>query len=232
MIRSGTYPSSLSFCAKSAAFLPLIRSPSALVAGRKMPGVEARLSGQRKFLDFGRSFSPGGPISVHSQFRSANARARKRKRPGLPLWTKRILGFTEKNSFGKGVVDQLEPGRQADGPLIEFRQNRLSGGAANVAIAVGIAAYFDELVGKGGMVEEVDQQAVFAVADHLANRRRIRADDERLTCHCIKQRPRQDERVGQIDMRGRDGEDLHQRLTADQTYKMDPALVELVAEFG
>src|SRR5262245_46780574 len=138
MIRSGTYPSSLSFHAKSAAFLPLIRSPSALVAGRKMPGVEARLSGQRKFLDLGRSFSPGGPISVHYPVRLGDGKARKAKAAGTPMLNKRNLGFNEKISIGKGGVDQPEAGPEAGGPFIEFRQNRLSGGAAGVAIVVGI----------------------------------------------------------------------------------------------
>ena len=49
-------------------------------------------------------------------------------------------------------------------------------------------------------VEEVEQHAVDAVLDHLANRPRIRGQDRRPAGERVQQRPREHERDRQVDM--------------------------------
>src|SRR5580698_10171112 len=89
---------------------------------------------------------------------------------------------------------------QADAAEIETREDGFTSAGANWLKFGAILEDVNELDGKTLVVEEVDEEAVFAMGDDLFDRRGARADDQAAEAHGLGERPRECERVSEVDV--------------------------------
>ena len=76
------------------------------------------------------------------------------------------------------------------------------------------------------------QPAVHPVRDDLAHRRRVGGDDPALERHRLDQRPGQDERIGQVEVRRGDLQHAHELLVGHPPDEMDPRPVDRASRSG
>ena len=81
--------------------------------------------------------------------------------------------------------------RKTSGKEIVFLDHQGAGGSTEMGVSSGVGENFDRPAGQRVVIEEIDQQARFAVDDDLAYRRDVGGYDRGLHRHRLEQRPAQ-----------------------------------------
>ena len=122
--------------------------------------------------------------------------------------------------------------RQADLPEVVALLHRAPGGGAQRRHRLRLRQGPHHGRGDGVRREEVHQQAVRPVLDHLLHRGGGGADDEAAAAHRFQHRPGQDEGIGQVDVRGRQAEEVEQRPVRHLAREVDALQGQAPVEFG
>lgn len=133
-------------------------------------------------------------------------------------------------SSGRGCQQrELTRGRPA--PL-EARRRARPGLLPQGHIAVRVTQSIDRGRGQTPDVEERDEEPVLTVGDHFAHGRGVRSDHQTARAHRLDQRPRQDEGVGQVDMRPADLEKAQVLSVGQGADEVHPARVDPPGDLG